>query len=84
MPRYSYECHSCKSIFDAVHHHQQILQECTFCESEDIKRIISKVYLHKKTTTDDAAGNKVKETIAETIEEMKKYKKHSTRERDHK
>ena len=84
MPRYSYECASCEEGFDAMHHHKEELQECTLCKSTDIKRIISKVFIHKKTAANDKAGKKVKDTISETIEEMKKYKKHYTKEKEYK
>jgi putative FmdB family regulatory protein len=81
MPRYSYECHACKSTFDAVHHHEEKLQECALCKDKNITRVISKIFIHKKNKTTEKVGTKVKDTIAETVEEIKKYKKHSTKEK---
>ncbi len=82
MPRYSYECHSCNQSFDAMHHHEETLTECRICKDTNIERVISKVFIHKKTNAKQKAGTTIKETISETIEEMKRYKKQSTEERD--
>tara|TARA_B100000900_G_C20544088_1_gene701766 strand:- start:43 stop:297 length:255 start_codon:yes stop_codon:yes gene_type:complete len=82
MPRYSYECHTCNQRFDAVHHHEEVLEECRICKDTNIERIISKVFVYKKTDSKQKTGTKIKETISETIEEMKRYKKQSTEERD--
>ena len=81
MPRYTYECYSCNKEFDAMHHYKETLSECKLCKDTNIKRIINKVFVYKKVDTNQKAGTKIKETISETIEEMKKYKKDSTKER---
>tara|TARA_A100001515_G_C4558554_1_gene205821 strand:- start:539 stop:796 length:258 start_codon:yes stop_codon:yes gene_type:complete len=82
MPRYTYECISCEKSFDVVHHYKHVETECKFCKSIDIKRLINKVFIYKKTDTNEKAGTKIKETISETVKEMERYKKQSTRERD--
>ena len=65
-----------------MHHYKETLSECKLCKDTNIKRIINKVFVCKKVDTKQKAGTKIKETISETIEEMKKYKKDSTKERN--
>lgn len=82
MPRYTYECNNCEQSFDAVHHYKETLTECRHCKSNDINRVINKVFLYKKSNAKEKAGTKIKETISDTVREMERYKKHSTKERD--
>jgi putative FmdB family regulatory protein len=81
MPRYSYECSSCDRIYDVTHHYKDVLEECIHCEEKSIKRVINKVFIQKKANSKPKVGNKIKDTISETREEIKKYKKSSTQEK---
>ena len=65
-----------------MHHYKETLSECKLCKDTNIKRVINKVFVYRKADTKQKAGTKIKETISETIEEMKRYKKQSTEERD--
>lgn len=80
MPRYTYECKECEQEFDVAHHYKEVLTECKLCKSDKVNRVISKVYVFRGNKSEQKAGTKIKETISETVEEMKKYKKEATKE----
>tara|TARA_R100001510_G_C7633752_1_gene192264 strand:+ start:1218 stop:1475 length:258 start_codon:yes stop_codon:yes gene_type:complete len=77
MPLYSYECSSCKKIFDVRHGMFFEDQRCIHCHSDQVYRLPSNITL--SSVKQDAHSKKkpgqiVDEFIKETKKEIKKEK----------
>ena len=77
MPRYTYRCSECGSVFTAFHSMKERLNECEECKAVDLlERIPASFSTHIKEKT---AGKVVKSFIDDAREEVKEEKKKMTR-----
>jgi putative FmdB family regulatory protein len=77
MPKYTYECLSCGSVFECRHGMTETLDECTHCGAEDVERRISDFTLESKSASKNQkeTGSEVKKFIEETKKEIKEERK---------
>ena len=77
MPLYSYECRSCKKVFDVRHGMFFEEQRCIHCYSDEVYRLPNNITLSsvkQGVHLDKKPGKIVEEFIKETKEEVKKEK----------
>tara|TARA_B100002051_G_C16645545_1_gene590991 strand:+ start:456 stop:719 length:264 start_codon:yes stop_codon:yes gene_type:complete len=78
VPKYVYECSSCKEQFEVRHSIREVLTDCDACQGEDtLQRIPSlpTVINNSKQTGSEKAGSLVKRFIEEASAEIKSEKK---------
>tara|TARA_R110000744_G_scaffold13677_6_gene39575 strand:- start:5607 stop:5870 length:264 start_codon:yes stop_codon:yes gene_type:complete len=76
MPLYTYDCLSCKKMFDIRHSYNAKKVRCILCESENIKKNLSDVLRGTKRcyNSEEKVGSQVKKAIDEGKEGLKEYK----------
>ena len=81
MPKYSYHCHDCGSLYEVWHGMTEEHTECIVCKETSVVRIpaiLSETYVTKTEKT----GDIVNETIEETKKEVEEYKKELRKDLD--
>ena len=78
MPRYTYECETCKEVFDLVHSMSHKPEQRDECKDEcELNKVPAKLTILNSNS--DEAGNKVGTVVKDSIEEfrqdLKKEKK---------
>ena len=75
MPIYEYYCNSCENKFNMFHSMSESCQNCGFCESEDITRVIPDIAnTVDKSKFKTKAGDLVKSHIEEARKEVREQK----------
>ncbi len=75
MPLYTYECETCKLIFDVRHSIKERLEKCESCGAQDLRRVPSIPFIVKKATESaTSAGSLVEKSIKEAREELRREK----------
>jgi putative FmdB family regulatory protein len=77
MPRYSYRCGFCESVFDFVHSVKERYTVCPDChEGPTLERILNcpVVLNKKKSDKGKKTGDEVKSHIEDAKKELKKHK----------
>ena len=69
MPRYVYECESCKEVVLVVHSIKERLENCREC-SGVLNRLPSMPTIIKKTSESDSAGQRVRRHIEDAKREL--------------
>lgn len=78
MPRYTYKCSGCGRVFDITHPYKEIRKLCIDEDCDgSVEKVLSKPisYQSRSPAQTQAAGSVIKETIAETKEELKNFKR---------
>lgn len=71
MPRYTYECETCKEVFDLVHSMSNKAARREDCEKECLlKKIPAELTILNSNS--DESGNRVGTIVKDSIEEFKK------------
>ena len=72
VPKYVYECKECGFIKESVHSMQEKLKDCEECDTLDsLMRIPSFSFLRSGAISNMATGDKVKEFIDDSREELR-------------
>ena len=72
MPKYTYECLSCKSVFEYRHTMTEKLEKCIKCDFGEVEKRVSDFSLEKEQMTDEQpTGTEVKRFIEETKKEIR-------------
>jgi|TARA_B100001094_G_scaffold330413_2_gene395593 putative FmdB family regulatory protein len=81
MPRYIYFCESCQVDFTVFHGMNDIQTMCIECESDKIKKMLTRpIHLSKKK--EKSTGNLTKKYIEENREILEDLKKESKNNHD--
>ena len=75
MPKYSYRCEECDSQYEVWHGMTEEHNECEVCGVSSVVRVPSLLGEVIRNNSKKKAGNLVNQTIEETREEIKEYKK---------
>lgn len=83
MPRYLYFCNDCQEDFIVFHSISDKQKECNICQSENIKKMLTKpTYLTKKSEQKKSVGNLTKKYIEDNKEILKDLKKEVQKDYD--
>lgn len=80
MPKYSYRCEECDSQYEVWHGMTEEHNECEVCGVSSVVRVPSLLGEVIRNNSKKKAGNLVNQTIEETREEIKEYKKNLSKE----
>ncbi len=80
MPFYNYECMSCNNKFEAFHAVNDVLNTCTKCGEQTIKKVPSVIIATVRDTQRQQAGDRVKEAIEENRRLLLDAMDHNKRE----
>ena len=70
MPRYTYECETCKEVFDLVHSMSHKPEKRDDCKDEcELNKVPTKLTILNSNS--DEAGNKVGTVVKDSIEEFR-------------
>lgn len=81
MPRYVYGCDECEEEFIVMHSISATVEECAFCGSESIRKLVGKPSYLKKAQREDAkVGKMTNDYIEQNRELLKQMKEESANE----
>ena len=75
MPKYSYRCKDCDSQYEIWHGMTEEHNECNICSASSVVRIPALLGEVIRSDSKKKVGEVVVQTIEETREEIKQYKK---------
>ena len=81
MPRYIYFCENCEKDFSLFHGINEVQETCTVCESEQIKKMVTKP-LRLKKQVKKSTGKLTKKYIEDNREILKNLKKENEKSHD--
>ena len=81
MPLYDYYCSDCKSKFYVMHAMSEKCEECAYCQSENVERMIANIsYDIDPNNYKKKVGDLVKTHIEEAKKDVKEQKKNMSKE----
>lgn len=77
MPRYTYLCEKCSTMFDVVHPVPEVVKDCSTCgEKNSVTKFLGTPFKKKHTVPNNVKiGSVVHENINKAKEELKEEKK---------
>ena len=81
MPKYSYHCKDCGSLYEIWHGMTEEHNICIVCKKTDVVRIPS-LLGDVLITSPEKTGKLVQDTIEETKKEVEEYKRELSKEVD--
>ena len=78
MPRYSYQCLSCRETFEVYHGIFDDHDKCIFCPSTKIKRVVQVPHIRREQASE---GERVGEATKRAIEENRALLKEERKKR---
>lgn len=85
MPRYSYKCLHCETIFQTFHGMNEVVEQCDSCgcnEINKLKRVYDKINVKVKQSKQTTASERVKEFIETSREVLEQQKEEARKEND--
>jgi putative FmdB family regulatory protein len=85
MPNYDYRCLDCNEVFEVCHSINDKWEKCNCCESENIKKLISKVSFTVKNGTPNFGAHGYTgrhQDLVKSLKGNKGYREGFNRERD--
>jgi len=80
MPKYCYRCDECDSQYEVWHGMTEEHNECEICGASSVVRVPSLLGEVIRNNSKKKTGDLVNQTIEETREEIKEYKKNLSKE----
>ncbi len=72
MPRYTYQCSNCETVFETVHSMKETLTDCVHCEEQEVLiRVPAMTFINTGTSTNES-GRKVGELVEQHIQETRR------------
>ena len=81
MPKYSYHCSECGSLYEIWHGMTEEHTECIICEQTSVVRVpslLGEVHI----ASPEKVGDIVNKTIEDTKEEVREFKRELSKEMD--